>query len=50
MCSLQLGDSALHVASEYGQLGILSAMLSTGMPVDVRNIVSFYICNYIIRM
>ena len=48
MCSLQGGDSVLHEATLYGQLGTISALLSTGMPVDVRNNVSCYICNYII--
>ena len=48
MCSLQYGDSVLHEASQYGQLGTLNALLSTGMPVDVRDSVSCYICNYII--
>ena len=50
MCSLQLGYSVLHRASKYGQLETLNALLSTGMPVDVRNNVSYYICNYIIHM
>ena len=43
MCSLQGGDSVLHEATLYGQLGTISALLSTGMPVDVRNNVSCYI-------
>ena len=45
MCSLQIDDSVLHEASRYGQLETLRALLSTGMPVDVRNYVSYYICN-----
>ena len=48
MCSLQYGDSVLHAAIDYGQLETLRALLSTGMPVNVRNYVSYYICNYII--
>ena len=47
MCSLQIYGSVLHAASQYGQLETLSALLSTGMPVDVRDDVSCYICHYI---
>ena len=47
MCSLQIYGSVLHAASEYGQLETVRALLSTGMPVDVTDDVSCYICNYI---
>ena len=40
MCLLQVGDTVLHKASEYGQHELMKHLLKTGIAVDARNDVS----------
>ena len=42
MCSLQLGNTVLHEACYHGNVDMMSALLSSGIPVDIRNNVSWY--------
>ena len=42
LCSLQYGDSILHEACSGGHTELATIILSSGMPVDVRNDVSWY--------
>ena len=42
MCLLQFGDTVLHEASRNGQHELLQNLLKTGIAVDVRNDVSWY--------
>ena len=42
MCSLQAGDTVLHAACYHGNVDMMSALLSSGIPVDIRNRVSWY--------
>ena len=42
MCSLQLGNTVLHEACLRGHTELVTVILSSGMPVDIRNVVSWY--------
>ena len=42
MCSLQWGDTVLHEACRGGHTDMTSVLLSSGIPVDIRNYVSWY--------
>ena len=42
MCSLQAGDTVLHEACYHDNADMMSALLSSGIPVDIRNNVSWY--------
>ena len=42
MCSLQTGDTVLHEACRGGHTELAIIILSSGMPVYIRNIVSWY--------
>ena len=42
MCSIQWGDTVLHEACYGGHTELVKIMLSSGIPVDIRNNVSWY--------
>ena len=42
MCSLQWGDTVLHAACRHGHTELVTVILSSGIPVDIRNNVSWY--------
>ena len=42
MCSLQFGHTVLHEAILGGHTELVTVILSSGIPVDIRNKVSWY--------
>ena len=48
ICSLQFGNTVLHEACCHGNVDMVSALLSSGIPVDIRNNVSKLVhCIYV---
>ena len=40
MCLLQLDDTVLHIAAEYGHSNLLQLFISAGMSADIKGNVS----------
>ena len=50
MCLLQFGGTVLHEASKHCQHELLQHLLKTGIAVDVKDDVSWYMHSYITEM